>query len=277
MAPTNVGDPCFYEPAGVTYTSGYSDPTTSYGVEVYGTTPLLVSYSDDFMDWGNSRATSTGHTKYKCTTWYKNYKEGLTNTLAYGSDRTGHKLYISCQERWEDIQTTGGWIQIHGNVDEVLARLQTPQERLRGIIQTRQGPAIHISRKAIAPAKDVREIRARETLHRVLGEEKFQRFLKDGFVSVRAKSGLIYQIFPGHGITTVYRDGEPTERLCVVLKGDFPPTDSLIMRYLIILNDENRFRGYAVKHQLLTRAAAPKPADQRSLVEIFQQLKKRVA
>jgi hypothetical protein len=95
---------------------------------------------------------------------------------------------------------------------------------------------------------DVRETRARETLLRVLGEDKFKRFLKHGFVSVRAKSGLVYQIFPGHGITNVYEDGEKVERLCVVLRGNFPPTDSLIMRYLLILNDERDFRSHAIKH-----------------------------
>ena len=151
-----------------------------------------------------------------------------------------------------------------------------PGDRLREIIQARQAPMILVSRTPLMTPKDIREIRARETLCRVIGEDKFQRFLKDGFVSVRAKSGLVYQIFPGHGITNVYKEGDHIERLCVVLRGEFPPTDSLIMRYLIILNDENRFRGYAIKHQVI----AKKPqivADERSLTEIFRDLKKKVA
>jgi hypothetical protein len=149
---------------------------------------------------------------------------------------------------------------------------KSPQERLREIIAHRQAPLVLVSRKPIQTAHDVREIRARETLLRVLGEDKFQKFIKDGFVSVRAKSGLVYQIFPGHGITAVYRDGVQVERLCVVLRGDFPPTDSLIMRYLIILNDENRFRGYAIKHQVIVKPTQ-KVIDERPLAEIFKELK----
>jgi len=160
-----------------------------------------------------------------------------------------------------------------GDHKYVAAPLPKPGERLREIIQARQAPMIITSRNPILTPKDEREIRARETLFRVIGADKFQKFLKDGFISVRAKSGLVYQIFPGHGVTAVYRDGEQVERLCVVLRGDFPPTDSLIMRYLIILNDEARFRSYAIKHQIITK----KPqivADERSLTEIFRELKK---
>jgi hypothetical protein len=104
---------------------------------------------------------------------------------------------------------------------------------------------------------DIRETRARETLKRVLGDDKFKRFLKHGFVSVRAKSGLVYQIFPAHGITNVYRDGEHIERLCVVLRGSFPPTDSLIMRYLLILNDERDFRKHAIEHKVYPQKLQP--------------------
>jgi hypothetical protein len=153
-----------------------------------------------------------------------------------------------------------------------ISRKKPPGSRLREIIQARQGPVIITTRVAMPIPQDVREMRARETLHRVLGDDKFRRFLKTGFVSVRAKSGLIYQIFPGHGITKVFRDGQQIERLCVVLRGNFPPTDSLIMRYLLILNDENKFRSYAVKHSV-TKPSTPAEIDERSLVEIYKELK----
>lgn len=135
-------------------------------------------------------------------------------------------------------------------------RLQTPSDKLREIIQSRQSPVIlgtRSSLKPVDPQIDPREFRARETLLRVLGDDKFKKFLKDGFISVRARSGLVYQIFPGHGITNVYEDGEHVERLCVVLKGNFPPTDSLIMRYLLILNDENDFKKHAIEHTVIKK------------------------
>jgi hypothetical protein len=149
---------------------------------------------------------------------------------------------------------------------------KSSEDKLREILQRRQSPLVITSRKSMPEPSDIREIRARETLKRVLGDDKFKSFLKKGFISVRAKSGLVYQIFPAHGITAVYRDGEMTERLCVVLKGNFPPTDSIIMRYLLILNDERDFRKHAIKHQIIQKKTAP-AVDDRSLPEIWKGLK----
>lgn len=129
---------------------------------------------------------------------------------------------------------------------------KSSQEKIRDIIRDRLSPAIHTRRKSsFYRTNDVKEIRARETLRRILGDDKFNKYVKDGFVSVRAKSGLVYQIFPGHDITNVYDNGKKIERLCVVLSGSFPPTDQLIMRYLLILNDERDFRSHAINHNVI--------------------------
>lgn len=150
---------------------------------------------------------------------------------------------------------------------------QSPEDRLKTIIQQRQAPAFIRSRKHLETPTDIREVRARETLQRVLGDQKFRSFIKNGFVSVRAKSGLVYQIFPGHDITKVYRDGKLTERLCVVLKGRFPPTDSLIMRYLLILNDEQDFRKHAISHGVYNNNRREIQIDERPLTEIYREMK----
>lgn len=156
------------------------------------------------------------------------------------------------------------------------SRRKTPEEKLKEIIRGRCAPNIVTKRNALVLPADVREQRARETLKRVIGDKKFLNFLKSGFISVKAHSGLVYQIFPGHGFTQVYNQGVMVERLCVVLRGDFPPTDSLIMRYLLILNNEQHFRSCANKHsvpqqpnRILTGEAAMKP-----LAEIYKELKK---
>lgn len=212
-----------------------------------------------------------GETCYHCNsgstaTTMKFYKWPNCTVTSASSSAINYRIRVSRRQRmWCEA---GSWF-----VGEERCVPPKPADRLREIIQARHAPMILTSRKPILTPQDEREIRARETLLRVIGEDKFQKFLKDGFVSVRAKSGLVYQIFPGHGITAVYKDGDQIERLCVVLKGDFPPTDSLIMRYLIILNDEARFRSYAIKHQIITK----KPqivTDERSLTEIFRELKK---
>jgi hypothetical protein len=150
----------------------------------------------------------------------------------------------------------------------------SPGERLKQILQSRQGPLIIGTRKAIAPSAPERELRARETLQRVVGELQYRKFLKHGFITVRAKSGLVYQLF--HNSTYAWRDGKRVEHLCVVLRGDFPPTDTLIVRYLMILNNEEQFRATANRSQACHSGNpfdAGQRQDLRSLVEIFRELK----
>ena len=62
---------------------------------------------------------------------------------------------------------------------------------------------------------------------------------------MKAVSGRVYQIFAGHDVTRVYEDGKLIERLCVVLNGDYPPSDSILMRYVLVLSDEATFRRLA--------------------------------
>lgn len=157
-----------------------------------------------------------------------------------------------------------------GNCFVSLAK--TPAQRLQDVMKKRQAPGI-IIRNALRPASNNQEIRARETLRRVVGDEKFKDFLKKGFVSVQGRSGKVYQIFPGHGMTNVYLNGERIEKLCVVMKGNFPPTDSLIMRYLLILNCEEDFRNKSIVHNFSAPSKHELKQDKRSLVEIFQDFK----
>ncbi|MGH7175563.1 MAG: hypothetical protein ACREGR_04365, partial [Minisyncoccia bacterium] len=133
-------------------------------------------------------------------------------------------------------------------------------------------------RKGLDKPRDIREERARDTLCRVIGQRSYQSYLKKGFIVVTGKSGLRYQIFPGGGFTKVYKGGELVESLCVVLRGDFPPTDSLIMRYLLILNDENKFRGYAYAHPVYPASRNRVPVNQAEppkLSELYEAIKPR--
>jgi hypothetical protein len=147
-------------------------------------------------------------------------------------------------------------------------------DRFRQILQARQAPLFISSRTPVKAVVEEREMRARQTLRRMLGDDGFQRFLRNGFVSVRANSGKVYQIYPGHGMTIVYDRGTPIEKLCVVLRGDFAPTDSLITRYVMILHDEANFRSLANVFAVPARKAATwRQLDTRPLAQIFQSLK----
>jgi hypothetical protein len=183
------------------------------------------------------------------------------------------KPYINYNINQYNIETTtsyDNWVVWH----PLSLPVASPGERLKQILQSRQGPLIIGTRKAIAPSAPERELRARETLQRVVGELQYRKFLKHGFITVRAKSGLVYQLF--HNSTYAWRDGKRVEHLCVVLRGDFPPTDTLIVRYLMILNNEEQFRATANRSQACHSGNpfdAGQRQDLRSLVEIFRELK----
>jgi hypothetical protein len=86
------------------------------------------------------------------------------------------------------------YLQTWGDTDATCwsstpAKPLSVSDRLRQMMQDRQGPMILVTRNPLQAAADERERRARETLCRVVGEEKFRNFLRCGFVSVRAKSG----------------------------------------------------------------------------------------
>ena len=75
---------------------------------------------------------------------------------------------------------------------------RSPGDRLRDIMQSRQAPMLIVPRRQkILTKADVREERARETLRRILGQDRFRRFLRDGFISLKAESGKFYQLFTG--------------------------------------------------------------------------------
>lgn len=192
-----------------------------------------------------------------------NYSWDATNT---STTDTSVYWYPTDGTQW--AYTTAKWGEVSWH------QPKTPQQKLRELIRQRQGFGILTDRRAMPVPKNVKEIRARETLKRVIGDRKFRSFLKNGFISVRAKSGLVYQIFPGYDMTKVYRDGEQVEKLCVVLKGGFPPTDSLIMRYLLILNDEQDFRSHAITWGFHKPARQQRKAPSQPLTELFQDLKK---
>jgi hypothetical protein len=154
----------------------------------------------------------------------------------------------------------------------------TPKEKLRKMLLGRQAPRVLSRRRSLSIDITPQEARARETLRQFIGEEKYRQFMKNGFITIRGKSGDVYQIFPGHQMTNVYRNGQMVDKLCIVLKGNYPPTDAIIMRFLLILNDENEFRTLAVRWTPTGRTPDTRPGvDLRPLPEIFRELQRNAA
>ena len=192
---------------------------------------------------------------------------------------------------WKEYATTTAtaseniYKKYHTNWDEFYRwekpRIVPPGERMRQIIQARMAPAFHRRRTSLSIAMDVREERARQTLRRIIGDQAFKKFIRNGFITVVPKSRLTYRIYPGYGITEVYDRGIMVDRLCVVLQGNFPPTDSILMRYLLILNDEGEFSQYAIKHHVSqgsgTKFVFPNQEEAKPLTETWAALKLKVA
>jgi len=120
-------------------------------------------------------------------------------------------------------------------VDPRIARLR--QNLMPVIIGTRFGTG---------HAKAQNEKKARELLHGLVGDRQFRRYLKHGFITLRGKSGLVYQIFPGGSMTRVWKKGKQIEKLCVVMAdSSIPPSDSVVMRLLMLMDCEKSFRKVA--------------------------------
>lgn len=264
---------------------------TSYTVdykEVETSTPgnTMRTY---YPGWATDKAISEESNAY--TSWSRytdDIQEEMGKTICkiiwdkdvYGKDSN---FYLSAKgttnylQTFINISTSDSTWGEYVSTDCGPARVATPRERLKEMLMARRAPLFipSLNRRPMRSPEDIREERARATLRRVIGDDKFRKFLCCGFVSVRAKSGLVYQIFPGHGITAVYDQGKQVERLCVVLQGKFPPTDSLITRFLLILNNEEQFRSLGIKHGVHTRTPARVRSldTERSLVEIYAELK----
>lgn len=227
---------------------GKKSLTTAYSIEYPGSTSSAISYYDKAAFSKNSTLTVT----------YDGYLS--TSTSKYN----------------KECNFLNGWYHSDWDCyDHSESKPKSTRDKIQEIIQSRHSPIIIVqSRTSVKSTTDLKEICARQTIKRILGEKEYREYVKDGFISVKARSGLVYQIYPGSGITRVYKDGVLIERLCVVLKGNFPPTDSLIMRFLLILNDENDFRRQSIKHGIALSSKKIIVQDNRSLVEIAKSLKK---
>lgn len=86
------------------------------------------------------------------------------------------------------------------------------------------------------------ELVAIETLREMISETEYRRYMKYGFISVRSKSGSVYQVFRNHPHTKVWKDGKLVEEVCVRIRNKVPPTDNVIAFKIMIETDEDEFK-----------------------------------
>lgn len=104
-------------------------------------------------------------------------------------------------------------------------------------------PSAKATRFGLPKTDNFAELKARQLLKALIGGGRFRRYLKDGFISITSlRTGLGYQIFPGHRSVVIRDKGRKHCTACIVFKDSgLPPTDWVIMRMSLIFADETTF------------------------------------
>jgi hypothetical protein len=244
--------------------------TWDRGIGSYNTATILYNTS-----------ASTTATTNMYDTWTTVGPGTITwNTNKYTTDNytTDNYTWSTASDVWLHNDDSHIWTIKHQAW--YTSKPKTAQEKLQEIIQARHTPAIHTKRQGISVSADPREIKAHDTLQLLIGHQRYRQYLKNGYVTIHNRqNGKTYQVYPGTKFTHVYDHGQREPDLCIYLAHDFPPTDQLIAKILLIQTDPNHYHRIANKHQPRPQTIlAPTTASNLSLPEIYKELKKaRVA
>jgi hypothetical protein len=240
--------------------------------------PYSVTWNTYTSDWSTSASTVINYNK-----WFNNYSDdGYPSATYTGTwSNTTSDTYIintstTSTSDWV-VRSPAGWA-IKYNSDYSY-RPKTAREKLQEIIQARITPAIHTQRQPVSISQDPREVKAHDTLRLLIGLQRYRQFLKNGYVTIHSQqNGKTYKVYPGTKFTHVYDHGQREQDLCIYLAHDFPPTDQLIAKILLIQTDPNHYHRIANKFHPCQRAVAAQPVSVLSLPEIYKELKRtRVA
>lgn len=102
------------------------------------------------------------------------------------------------------------------------------------------------------------ERRARALLQEMISPKEYRNYLRTGFLTVHGRSGMIYRVSGLHKMMRCYVRGpdgkyKAVEDLCIIFKSDFnslPYTDWVLMRKILIENDEFGMRKIAISHKI---------------------------
>lgn len=118
-------------------------------------------------------------------------------------------------------------------------------EKMRKIMRNRHAIS-HKSKedRRVMPmtALQANEVKARETLREMITESEWRRYLTNGFIMVRAPSGLDYQIFGRGDRLKVFKANELVESVCIHTSHECPPTDHVINMKVLLEIDEEAVR-----------------------------------
>lgn len=127
-----------------------------------------------------------------------------------------------------------------------MANPADPEAVIKQVRETLKSKLTIIVKSRANPIKNVPENEqvAIETLREMITEAEFRKYIKDGFILVRGRSGRVYQIFRDRHHTKVWEKGKLVEEVCVRIdsKANVPPTDNVIAFRTAIMCSEDEFR-----------------------------------
>lgn len=183
--------------------------------EVIGTqkTAFRQEYDANFNTWPTYPITELGSTPH---------------------DEAANNIYTTCANNDAFRITNFGQYYVYSRPTEKQLKLLKLKSNLVISVKSHCQPV-----RAISPEEQC----ALDTLHEMISEFDFRRYLRNGYITVRGESGDLYQIFKGqsHQKTKIWRRGKLIEEVCVYLKGNPPPTDQVIAFKTIIETSEEQF------------------------------------
>jgi len=127
------------------------------------------------------------------------------------------------------------------------------KENLR---QKLKGNLISPYRKRIAliSPETLAEEKARISLRDMLPENEWRRYVTNGFIMVKGKSGKWYQIFNrSHERVRVYEKGIYTTQLCIHTVNECPPTDHVLnIKFLAEFDEDTLWAGANITKQAVS-------------------------
>jgi len=207
----------------ITVTTDSSDATNTIGGGIdLCTNATNYIHLGEVCDWGIDLPREFRYKPY--SNWgidYANYGSiDVTGTVIYDLSFTTRYMYIP-----SPVETKKWKIK-----EQLTIHVKSRAQEIKGI--------------------PLNEWTAMQTLRDMITETEFRKYIKYGFVSVKGKSGKVYQIFRNKWHTKVYLKGELIEEICVRLKNDMPPTDNVIAFKTMIETDEEYFESLGNRYNM---------------------------
>lgn len=227
----------YYEKCSDTLTSqNYTSSNSTFGSSATSTTSSGSTFTyDTLKDIYNSLGIDINYqTYYRRDPLY--YHSGID--LGTGSDQT---IYMYNPYK---IEASPFYNFNCDNTSQISNHIINRKDRLRQSLRKNLSPDIIIRGNGINKNISDNEKVAIESLREELTEAEYKRYLKYGFINVKASSGKIYQIFRKNWHTKVWLGNKLVEEVCVRLvnTSKVPPTDNVIAFKRMVEIDEDSFR-----------------------------------